>query len=104
VAVVCWDVEGWLMVVVGACVGEGSAGGVSGWEGEGGGRVVGEAIFVGLVEHAGWGVVCGCPAEKLAGKRWQDCCSPQAHGVHLRVSRWEGKQGRARRKSILEVR
>lgn len=41
VVVVVW-VEGWLVVGWG---GEGSAGGVSGWDGDGGGRVVGEAIF-----------------------------------------------------------
>jgi hypothetical protein len=42
VVVVAWEVEGWLVVGWG---GEGSAGGVSGWDGDGGGRVVGEAIF-----------------------------------------------------------
>ena len=43
VVAVAWEVVGW--VVVGGCAGDGSAGGVSGWEGEGGGRVAGEAIF-----------------------------------------------------------
>jgi hypothetical protein len=42
VAVVVWEAEGWLVV---GCGGEGSAGGVSGWDGDAGGRVVGEAIL-----------------------------------------------------------
>jgi hypothetical protein len=42
VVAVAWEVDGWLVV---GWVGEGSAGGVSGWDGDGGGRVVGDAIL-----------------------------------------------------------